>query len=1090
LKNVSQVRVSQLMALCVLFAGMLLANMGAFAVSFGDPLVDAADRGNKRDIQAMLSDGYGVDNLGEFGVTALMRSSYRGYRDIVVLLLQANADVGLEDVGGETALHLAARQGHVSVARLLIDYGADVDMADNEQWTPLMRAVVNDKYRMVQELIKHHADIWRTNRQHYSAMSYAVMYKRYEIVELLSKTPQIKEASAQQRDDMHTLARSHKNPKMLELLERVLSRMPKDPVFPEGSSLEEETFVPKKQESALQRLIVGDAKPKVNVPTWFSSKKEVKKSVVEPANEASILSKFSEVSINTGETEKRPDDNEIQDALQRLRMQMLRSDQESKFVTTQTLLSSDEMLLNLVEEENDHPVQPQTDLSLVQTIEGVAEVRQKQQRKDLAITAKAPQKSLSQKVAVQPINKFEVGSSVEQQLAKNVTVIEKPQPKERSQLVPAQQVVANIKDSMVYSVQLGVFDAIPAALAKWHHMQNAAYDVLGAYAPYIKKAQLAGSKRVFYRLRVGAFGTREQAQDLCDGLKLGRMDCFVVKMSKLDIDKATRKTANLDVEPKLSPVSKKKEVVKAKPIKTLTPAIKKVTLKPTKKLSVSKGKKDVKRKANVPDSKVPLASSDFTAYFIPVPKVKPVIVPDAQDLAVVSVPNGKIIDDMPWKQTPVVPSVKKDNKNALPTNNAKLAVGVSGPSKVEKQMPVPLIPRRMSDKKQPAKSASKSPVTRPLMKTVDVASDKKEKNKNEQTQKQQKVNEPVQATVKEAPVVDDLPEPVEGLPWKKEVPVASGAQVPVPAAEVSRRRNQVKLPSPEPKEVPKNNKKVASELSADGSVAYELARQKVRSKFLGKKENKNKLMLDEFKAEYEAFYKQIERELNDPDLRNNKVTSVSEAVLVPDASYERKLLGFGDDEALEASKIHRSRQAAHSSSGSTAMTRLKIGPFNSERHATDYYSRMFKYNQSYQRVPMMLMMPRQKGGRIFMQLGPMGEDLSRPACDMVRKNAFTCDHIDAEGSRIFGKSKKPSNGSYWLELGTFATSSQAEYYWMSLKQDHANTLEGIGMQLKATHHGAFGGRAKSLRAGPVSTKSEANQLCHRLRAVRAACVVR
>lgn len=53
------------------------------------------------------------------GVTALMVASQHGLEDMVRILIEAGADLTLQDVGGQTAYDMAAKAGHVAVADLL-----------------------------------------------------------------------------------------------------------------------------------------------------------------------------------------------------------------------------------------------------------------------------------------------------------------------------------------------------------------------------------------------------------------------------------------------------------------------------------------------------------------------------------------------------------------------------------------------------------------------------------------------------------------------------------------------------------------------------------------------------------------------------------------------------------------------------------------------------------------------------------------------------------------------------------------------------------------------------------------------------------
>ena len=101
-------------------------------------LFDAVRRGNLAEVERLLSAGADVEARDELSQTLLHYACWGGHPDVVRMLIERGADVGVRDDGdGFTPLHQACFWGHADVARLLIDRGADVGARDKHNNTPL-----------------------------------------------------------------------------------------------------------------------------------------------------------------------------------------------------------------------------------------------------------------------------------------------------------------------------------------------------------------------------------------------------------------------------------------------------------------------------------------------------------------------------------------------------------------------------------------------------------------------------------------------------------------------------------------------------------------------------------------------------------------------------------------------------------------------------------------------------------------------------------------------------------------------------------------------------------------------------------------
>src|SRR5918996_3567829 len=79
-------------------------------------------------VRELINRGINVNELDVNKDAPLIIAAYKGYTEIVKLLLKAGADVSVVDPGMKaTALHAAACAGNAEVAKLLIEYKIDVN---------------------------------------------------------------------------------------------------------------------------------------------------------------------------------------------------------------------------------------------------------------------------------------------------------------------------------------------------------------------------------------------------------------------------------------------------------------------------------------------------------------------------------------------------------------------------------------------------------------------------------------------------------------------------------------------------------------------------------------------------------------------------------------------------------------------------------------------------------------------------------------------------------------------------------------------------------------------------------------------------
>ena len=152
-------------------------------------LIVAARHGRGAIAERLLAAGAQVDAATDAGRTALMEAAERGDLVLVRLLLKHGAQVNRRTRIRHlqtSALHLACASGYEDVVVTLLEAGADVNIQDEAGQTPLMDAAYGNP-RLVRLLLRYGADPSITNLDGKSATRIAREEGQPEIYRLLKQ---------------------------------------------------------------------------------------------------------------------------------------------------------------------------------------------------------------------------------------------------------------------------------------------------------------------------------------------------------------------------------------------------------------------------------------------------------------------------------------------------------------------------------------------------------------------------------------------------------------------------------------------------------------------------------------------------------------------------------------------------------------------------------------------------------------------------------------------------------------------------------------------------------------------------------------
>jgi len=146
-----------------------LIEHGASLTNATASLCWAAWRGYSNIVVLLVEKGVPIDqSAGEVG-TPLQRALQGGFVNIAAFLVKHGADIKKPE-GGSTPLHNAVRFGSLEAVKFCLDAGADVNAKDSYGVTPLMYAASGNNVDAAKLLLEHGADAQLKNPRGQTAM--------------------------------------------------------------------------------------------------------------------------------------------------------------------------------------------------------------------------------------------------------------------------------------------------------------------------------------------------------------------------------------------------------------------------------------------------------------------------------------------------------------------------------------------------------------------------------------------------------------------------------------------------------------------------------------------------------------------------------------------------------------------------------------------------------------------------------------------------------------------------------------------------------------------------------------------------------
>ncbi|CAI9741119.1 E3 ubiquitin-protein ligase MIB2-like isoform X2 [Octopus vulgaris] len=167
---------------------LLLENLGTPPL---DGLVKDAARGNIQNVREFIKNQRSEIDVKCSNRTALQVASGKGHEDIVLMLLEAGADLEIQDDDGDTALHYSSYRDQPEVMEILLSKGANTKAVNDKHFSALHIAVSSESVKCVGVLLEHSAAVNIQDSNGNTPLHLAITNKNDDIVGMLINDPEI-----------------------------------------------------------------------------------------------------------------------------------------------------------------------------------------------------------------------------------------------------------------------------------------------------------------------------------------------------------------------------------------------------------------------------------------------------------------------------------------------------------------------------------------------------------------------------------------------------------------------------------------------------------------------------------------------------------------------------------------------------------------------------------------------------------------------------------------------------------------------------------------------------------------------------------